>query len=68
MSRPGNKPIKGRGAMHNPANHYESLHTESFFHHEDHKGHKACISEPGKNQMDGTQSSQRSAETAEDSM
>jgi hypothetical protein len=54
--------------MHNPANRYESLHTESFFHHEDHKGHKACISEPGKNQMDGTQSSQRSAETAEDSM
>ncbi len=29
MSRPGNKPIKGRGAIHNPANRYESTRTES---------------------------------------
>ncbi|MDX1344956.1 MAG: radical SAM protein, partial [Sedimenticolaceae bacterium] len=29
MSRPGNKPIKGRGAIHNPANRFESARTEA---------------------------------------
>jgi DNA repair photolyase len=29
MSRPGNKPVKGRGAIHNPANRYESTRSEA---------------------------------------
>ena len=29
MSRPGNKPVKGRGAIHNPANRFESTRTEA---------------------------------------